>query len=126
MSLNLVFLGLLFALVWMISRLLIRETEGGRSSNPSSGARLVSRIDGASHPLRAKTTLGRDPSSDVLLTDEFCSAQHAVIEWRGGRWMLTDLSSTNGTTVNEISVHETEVQKGDIIGLGRHDFTVEG
>ena len=52
-----------------------------------------------------KTTIGSDAGSDVQLTDEFISGQHAVIKFvsKGDEriFILTDLDSSNGTFLND-------------------------
>ena len=42
-------------------------------------------------------TIGRDPQSDIVLTDDRVSWQHAKITVADGGWILTDSGSTNGT-----------------------------
>jgi len=51
--------------------------------------------------LRVRTTGGRDVGNDLMLSDSEASAQHAVIQWVGKRWVVRDLASTNGTWVHE-------------------------
>ena len=69
--------------------------------------------------LNAGTTLiGRDPSAQVRLVDSRVSRRHAEIDTDGGRCVLRDVASTNGTTVNEAPVKEHELRDGDRIGIG--------
>jgi hypothetical protein len=64
-------------------------------------------------------TLGRSRQSDVVIDDPNVSRQHAEIRPRGGSWVLTDLGSTNGSTLNGRRIDHPEVLKpGDEIGLG--------
>jgi adenylate cyclase len=46
----------------------------------------------------AAATIGRDPQNDLTLVDDRISRNHCRIECRGGRIILTDLS-TNGTSI---------------------------
>lgn len=55
-------------------------------------------------PLRAHTTIGRDPGNDIAVDRVRVSAQHAVIRWDGARWTVRDLASTNGTFVDERTI----------------------
>src|SRR5690606_14686349 len=48
------------------------------------------------HPLR----IGRDPANGLRLTHETVSRVHAELHYQGGLWVLRDLGSANGTTVN--------------------------
>jgi pSer/pThr/pTyr-binding forkhead associated (FHA) protein len=56
------------------------------------------------------------------------SRQHAEIRPRGGSWVLTDLGSTNGSSLNGRRIEGPEVVKpGDEIELGTSvmTFTLE-
>ncbi len=63
--------------------------------------------------------IGRDLSCDLVLEDSSVSRRHARVGWNGGGWMLVDVSSKNGTTVNGEPALGTELRDGDSIGLGR-------
>jgi hypothetical protein len=43
---------------------------------------------------------GRAPTSSSRLAAGYVSAQHASLRWTGGRWVLRDLGSRNGTYLN--------------------------
>lgn len=60
-------------------------------------------------------TIGRDPSSDLQLTDASISRHHATIERADNQFFLTDLGSTNGTQVNHIPANKTPLRSGDEI-----------
>lgn len=51
-------------------------------------------------------TIGRSPDSSLVIQDDYTSTHHARLELRHGTWMLHDLESTNGTTMNGVAVHE--------------------
>jgi pSer/pThr/pTyr-binding forkhead associated (FHA) protein len=46
--------------------------------------------------------LGRAAGCDVQIDDDSVSAEHARLEYDGGRWRITDLDSTNGTAVEGV------------------------
>jgi type VI secretion system protein ImpI len=46
-------------------------------------------------------TIGRSPSSDWVLKDEFVSRQHARISCSGGRFFIEDTNSTGGVLLND-------------------------
>lgn len=69
------------------------------------------------------TVIGRGESSQVRLTDVGISRQHARLEFDGGRVVLTDLGSTNGTTVNGARVNAATLQHGDVVQLGTTTLT---
>ena len=82
--------------------------------------RLVERKDsgtGAAYALQSgHTTIGRDETSDIVLTDHRVSRRHAEIRREGADYMLYDLESRNGTRVNgERLVSPHRLRHGDII-----------
>ena len=67
----------------------------------------------------AGVTLGRSRQCDVVLDDPNVSRQHAEIRPRGGSWVLTDLGSTNGSSINGRRIDGPEVVKpGDELEIG--------
>lgn len=67
----------------------------------------------------AGATIGRSRQCDVVLTDPNVSRRHAEIRPRGGAWVLTDLGSTNGVSLNGRRIDAPQVVKGgDEIELG--------
>ncbi len=67
----------------------------------------------------AGVTLGRSSRCDVVLDDPNISREHAELRPRGGSWVLTDLGSTNGSSVNGRRIDApTVVKPGDEIELG--------
>jgi hypothetical protein len=82
-----------------------------RISTPGSPARDVA-LDG--RPL----TIGRAMDVELVLADRLASRRHARLSSRGGRFVLADLGSMNGTRVNGAPVHEAVVGQGDLIEVG--------
>lgn len=67
--------------------------------------------------------IGRDPASGLRLNHETVSRVHAELGRQGGMWVLRDLGSTNGTTVNGRRViGAAVVREGDQIGFGQMIF----
>ena len=79
---------------------------------------------------QGRTTLGRHPDNDVVLSDRAVSAKHAVFvrDYRVGVVEIEDLDSTNGTRVNGLRMHTQVLQSGDLIDVGsaRICFLVDG
>ncbi|PZH00362.1 peptide-binding protein [Streptomyces sp. NTH33] len=74
---------------------------------------------GSGHPLR----IGRDPASGLRLNHETVSRVHAELRHQGGMWVLRDLGSTNGTTVNGRRViGAAVVREGDQVAFGQVSF----
>jgi len=62
-------------------------------------------------------SIGRDPASDVVLSDELSSRRHCYIEERSGKFALIDCSS-NGTFVTD--------SDGRMISLHREELVLSG
>lgn len=70
-------------------------------------------------------TIGRLADCSLVLTDTNVSRMHAEVNNSHGRWMLVDLGSTNGTTVNGNPISEIEIANGDLIVFGSSPATFE-
>lgn len=55
---------------------------------------------------------------EINLRHESVSRRHALLERRGGDWILTDLGSRNGTFVNRASVQRHRLANGDVVRFG--------
>jgi len=66
--------------------------------------------------------LGTAADSEIVLTDAYMSARHAVIRHEDGNFMLVDLDSTNGTFVNDARVSKEELIDNDRIRVGKTDL----
>lgn len=78
---------------------------------------------GNPHPLR----IGRDPANGLRLSHETVSRIHAELSHQGGMWVLRDLGSTNGTSVNGRRViGAAVVRDGDQVSFGRMAFRLAG
>jgi len=66
----------------------------------------------------ATATIGRLASNDICIPEQHVSRQHAVINYRDGIFMITDLGSANGTFVNDKQLTEPfPLAHGDEIRL---------
>jgi pSer/pThr/pTyr-binding forkhead associated (FHA) protein len=86
-------------------------------------ARLIS-SDGRQFAVAiGSTVIGRGEGAQVRLADVGISRQHARLDYDGSRMVLTDLGSTNGTTVNGNRITAAALQHGDVIQLGTTTLT---
>ncbi|AKU91332.1 sigma-54-dependent Fis family transcriptional regulator [Vulgatibacter incomptus] len=76
-------------------------------------------------PLEGEVVVGKDPGCAVVLDDAFASGVHCRIVRDGGRILLHDLGSTNGTWVNGIRVGHAELTPGAWLRLGETEIGVE-
>ena len=69
--------------------------------------------------------VGRDPGCDIPLTDNTVSTRHAQLTYHHGQWWLGDLTSTNGTALNNIILSmPTVLTSGDEIRCGSTRMSV--
>lgn len=74
---------------------------------------------------KEQVTIGRAAANDVALPDveKRVSGRHARIDRSGGRFILTDLGSTNGTYLNNRKLEPqagVELKDGDRISIGNY------
>jgi pSer/pThr/pTyr-binding forkhead associated (FHA) protein len=68
--------------------------------------------------------IGRGQDAQFRLPDTGVSRRHLEIRWDGQTALLSDLNSTNGTTVNNAPVQEWQLADGDVIRLGHSEIVV--
>ena len=129
--LRVAFLAGLYLFLLAVSRMLLRDLRAASASAPGELGRLVivgsfagGPPVGASYPLDAVTTLGRDVNNTISIDDPFASADHAVLTFRGRSWYLEDRGSTNGSFVNAGRVSEVALGTGDVLQLGDSTVTI--
>jgi hypothetical protein len=67
-----------------------------------------------------QNTVGSDSSCDIVITDSTISAKHASLRYKEGKFILTDLDSTNGSYLNgnDDSIAREEIKDNDVVRLG--------
>lgn len=75
---------------------------------------------GVTFPLEGdQLIIGRDSSNGIPINDAEISRKHSRLSFQGGKYVLEDLGSTNGTFVNGQRLAGPVVLKpGDVISLG--------
>lgn len=88
-------------------------------------ARLILTHDGAvirEYKLdKERTTVGRKPHNDIHLEDPTVSGDHAVF-LKLQHFYVEDLGSTNGVILNGKRITKRQLNHGDIVRIGRHEF----
>jgi DNA-binding NtrC family response regulator len=103
----------------------VREADLAGEAPP---ARLRIRQGGRERtfPLAAAgVTLGKEAGNDVVLDDPFVSARHLRVEPREGRWLASDLGSTNGTWLAGVRLERAELGLGAVLRLGEVEVVLE-
>jgi len=90
----------------------------------SLGCQLL--VDARSFPLTdSPISLGRGLDNDVIVEHPRVSRHHAQLRQRHGQWWLIDLTSANGTAVNDRPVSEAALHPGDVISLAGVEIRFE-
>ena len=76
-------------------------------------------------PLGAVKTIGRAPHADFIVDAAFVSRLHCRVTAREESLEVEDLSSTNGTFVNDARTRNGHLTIGDRLRVGRVELTVE-
>ena len=67
-------------------------------------------------------TLGSGNRCELQIADDGVAQKHLTLTFERGRWMLRDLKSKHGTTVNQQAVREISLGNGDVVRLGAAAF----
>ena len=100
----------------------------GQGDYSAAGATVTLQLDdgsGRTYQLReGANVIGRGQDAQFRLPDTGVSRRHLEIRWDGQVALLSDLNSTNGTTVNNAPVQEWQLADGDVIRLGHSEIIV--
>ena len=70
---------------------------------------------------KEKITVGRKPSNDIVLDDPTVSGVHAAFLHMQYTY-VEDMNSTNGIKLNGKKVNKRQLNHGDLIQIGQHEF----
>jgi hypothetical protein len=87
-------------------------------------------LTGITHPgsielLDGLLSIGRNPTNDFRVHDATVSSFHCELLVTGNTVLVRDLSSTNGTFIDDEPVHEAILKPGQILRLGNAQLRVE-
>lgn len=130
---RLLFLALLYLFLFRIARALVGDLRAAAREPGAELGRLVvvaspsgEPAEGTSLALDAIATIGRDVNNAVVVEDQFVSAEHAILTFRGRAWYVEDLDSTNGTFVNGSPVEGVApLGFGDVVQVGQVRLRLE-
>ncbi len=63
--------------------------------------------------------IGRHSANDIVIQDPMVSREHLQLRAQQSRYLLFDLSSTGGTTINGQLVHNAVLKPGDVVRIGQ-------
>jgi len=70
---------------------------------------------------KEKVTVGRKPSNDIVLDDPTVSGVHAAFLHMQHTY-VEDMNSTNGIKLNDKKINKRQLNHGDIVKIGQHEF----
>jgi len=71
---------------------------------------------------KEKTTIGKSEGSDILISSDFISRNHAILVYEKDKFILNDLESTNHTFVNNKKISRRILKDNDLIKFGETVF----
>jgi pSer/pThr/pTyr-binding forkhead associated (FHA) protein len=134
--LELGFLGLLYLILFGFVRAILRDLRSAEAA--ATAARVgIGRLvvvespedeppEGRDIALGPINSIGRNVNNTIFVEDEFASASHAMLTFRGRAWFIEDQGSTNGTFVNGHRIDRpVALSYGDEIMIGRVRMRLE-
>jgi pSer/pThr/pTyr-binding forkhead associated (FHA) protein len=73
---------------------------------------------------KRKVTIGRNADNDIQIDNLAVSAYHARIMEHRGHILIEDLTSTNGTFVNDKRTAKGALKNNDAVTIGKHTLLV--
>ncbi len=134
--LQLSFLALLYLILFGFARSLLRDLRSAEQAQLASqtGIGRLSVLEspedeppvGRAIALGPINSLGRNVNNTIYVEDDFVSANHAMLTFRGRSWFIEDQGSTNGTYVNGHPIDRpVALSYGDEVTIGRVRMRLE-
>ena len=91
-----------------------------RSVSQHAAPVLVVKTPGSDQTLQAGSSyrIGRDPQSDIVVTDSRVSWHHGVLQLDRNAWIFEDFGSSNGTFMGSRKVTRVEISSDCVLRLG--------
>lgn len=122
----LLFLFLIFAVSTGIGQVKGRPQKKGERGLAFTITEGPPTLVGTTIPIVSAVVIGRGPSSDIVVSDDFVSNSHARLTPVPNGAVLEDLGSTNGTLLNGNPVRAPhELRSGDLVRIGTLVLAIE-
>jgi pSer/pThr/pTyr-binding forkhead associated (FHA) protein len=130
LALQLGFVALLYLILARFAGSLLRDLRSAEQTQlaSQSGIGRLSVLESpADEPPNGTTialgpinSIGRNVNNTIFVEDDFVSATHAMLTFRGRSWFVEDQGSTNGTYVNGHRIDRpVALSFGDELTIGR-------
>jgi pSer/pThr/pTyr-binding forkhead associated (FHA) protein len=136
LALQIGFLALLYLILFGFARALLRDLRSAERQRLAAQTG-IGRLDVLESPddeppegetiaLGPINSIGRNVNNTIYVEDEFASANHAMLTFRGRSWFIEDQGSTNGTYVNGHRIDRpVALSYGDELTIGRVRMRLE-
>ncbi|HET9879562.1 MAG TPA: FHA domain-containing protein [Candidatus Limnocylindria bacterium] len=136
LALQLGFVAILYLILLGFARSLMRDLRSAEAQQLASrtGIGRLAVLESPDDEPPAGTTIslgpinsiGRNVNNTIYVEDDFASASHAMLTFRGRSWFVEDQGSTNGTYVNGHRIDRpVALSYGDEIMIGRVRMRLE-
>ena len=136
LALQLGFVAILYLILLGFARSLMRDLRSAEAQQLASrtGIGRLAELESPDDEPPAGTTIslgpinsiGRNVNNTIYVEDDFASASHAMLTFRGRSWFVEDQGSTNGTYVNGHRIDRpVALSYGDEIMIGRVRMRLE-
>jgi pSer/pThr/pTyr-binding forkhead associated (FHA) protein len=136
LGLQLGFLVILYLILFGFARSLMRDLRSAEQAQLTSrtGIGRLAILESPANEPEAGTTvalgpinsIGRNVNNTIYVEDDFVSANHAMLTFRGRSWFIEDQGSTNGTYVNGHRIDRpVALSFGDELTIGRVRMRLE-
>jgi pSer/pThr/pTyr-binding forkhead associated (FHA) protein len=133
---QLAFVGILYLLLFAFGRSLLRDLRTAERTQEAARqgiGRLTVLESPEDEPPAGRTialgpinSIGRNVNNTIYVEDDFASASHAMLTFRGRSWFIEDQGSTNGTYVNGHRIDRpVALSFGDELMIGRVRMRLE-
>lgn len=116
----------LYGFLWVVARAVRTHltAPGTVERGPAVTGEIVfvqpAALTGTMVPVDGPVVVGRGDGADLTIADPFASERHACFDRVGGRLVVEDLGSTNGTLVNGVRLQgRRALERGDAIAIGQ-------
>lgn len=134
--LQLGFVAILYLILLGFARSLMRDLRSAEAQQLASrtGIGRLAVLESPEDEPPAGTTIalgpinsiGRNVNNTIYVEDDFASANHAMLTFRGRSWFVEDQGSTNGTYINGHRIDRpVALSYGDEIMIGRVRMRLE-
>lgn len=134
---KIVIIGIIYLIIYFALRIMYKDMKNGDKKQVKRKKTIgLEVVDGGMSnmmrrgsviPINREVTIGRKEDNTVVLHEEYVSGHHARVYLKNNNYILEDLKSTNGTTINGEKVYEkVYISPGDKIEIGTIVFKVIG